>query len=454
MDSKWNGEYRYDYGSGYGSSSYGYDNSGESYSENYANVASETVYSNETMESDMNYGTKSTSADTTIQKKIRKKKVSTQRKIARAAAYGLVFGLVAGASFGGINYGISKLSGESSVETSSGGDNEVSKQTTVTPANSTGTLNYDVAEIAANAKYSVVSINTVTKNTVQYFFQTYEQESEGAGSGIIIGQTEDVLYISTNYHVIEGASAITVGFTEGSLIDATVKGYDADYDIAVLEVKKSDIDSDTLDTLTVASIGNSDSLAVGEPAIAMGNPLGTGLSVTVGYISALSKSISNYSGTFIQTDAAINPGNSGGALLNSKGEVIGITSSKYVDSSVEGMGFAIPINKAMELVDDIINGTNNARLGIGGVDITSDYASIYGFPEGIYVKTIESGSAAERGGLRESDIIVNIDGADVKQTEELARIIKSHKVGDEITLKIYRVDNTGRYNQQEITITL
>ncbi|MCR5293111.1 MAG: trypsin-like peptidase domain-containing protein [Eubacterium sp.] len=502
MDERWNGEYKYDYGYGskaadssvteYGTvrdSMYGatdaYAGSGayngegnysgdSTYSETYSGngAYSETAYHGDSgvKGTDAHYGNKMTrdteginpgtdriNKSETAKVKHNKTKTTVGQKIAKTAAYGLVFGIVAGSAFGGVSYGISKLTGGKEVtEETASTDNSkgVAVQTTSTASNTSGTLNYDVAEIAAKAKTSIVSINTVTKKTVQYFFQSYEQESKGAGSGIVIGQTDDVLYISTNYHVIEGASTITVGFSDGSLIEADVRGYDSDYDIAVLEVKKTDISEDTMNAITVAAVGDSDTIQVGEPAIAMGNPLGIGQSVTVGYISALSRTISDYSGNFIQTDAAINPGNSGGALLNGKGEVIGVTSSKYVDSSVEGMGFAIPINKAMELINDIINGKRSLYIGITGVDITSDYSAVYGLPEGIYIKNIEGGSPAEKDGLMAGDIISYVDNEDVTTMEELSRLIKSHEAGDEITLGVYRQNYGGRYELTEVTVTL
>ncbi len=379
-----------------------------------------------------------------------KKTKSKKNSLARTIAYGLTFGLVAGAAFGGVNYGISRFT--DSYETGSSSEGTVKTQDTGTGTGTGTASGVDVADIVEKSEHSIVSINTVVKETVQYFFQSYEQESTGAGSGIIIGQTDDVLYISTNFHVINGASEITVGFGEGETARATVRGYDEAYDIAVLEVKKADMSKELLDSVTIAKVGNSDDIRVGEMAVAIGNPLGIGQSVTVGYISALSRTIEDYSGNFIQTDAAINPGNSGGALLNANGEVIGVTSSKYVDSSVEGMGFAIPINKAMELINDIISGTGNVRLGVGGVDITSDYASIYGFPEGVYVKSVEAGSAAASAGIEKGDIIVSIDGIDTLDVETLSAKIKTYEQGDKATVGLYKLYG-NEYKKTEIEVT-
>ena len=217
-----------------------------------------------------------------------------------------------------------------------------------------------------------------------------------------------------------------------------------------------DLTSDTMDAISIAAIGNSDNLKVGEAAIAMGNALGIGQSVTVGYVSALNRSISSHDGSFIQTDAAINPGNSGGALVNASGEVIGITNSKYVDSSVEGVGFAIPINAAMQAIDDIITGENKEQgyLGVAAVTIDQNYNQVYGFPTGVYIKTVYEDSPAEKAGLSSGDIIYNFDGQDVSTREELEQLIKSRSAGDEVVIRAYRANSRGYYEDQEIRVTL
>lgn len=314
----------------------------------------------------------------------------------------------------------------------------------------------DVSDIVAAAESSIVSITTTSTQTVRYFFEQVQQESSSAGSGIVIGQEDGVLYISTNYHVIEGANKISVVFIDGSVADAAVKGYDSDSDVAVLAVSTGELSADALSSITVAKIGDSDELKVGEPAIAIGNALGIGQSVTVGYISALSRAINDYDGAFIQTDAAINPGNSGGALLNKNGEVIGITSSKYVDSSVEGMGFAIPINSAMDIIYDIISGTGSgtAYLGAGGIDIKEEYQRIYGFPQGIYVNEVDEGSPAEMAGIRTGDIITAVDGESVASSEQLSKLIKGKSVGSTVEISIYRAGASGRYSEMSVSAVL
>ena len=392
-------------------------------------------------------------------KKKTEKKTSVKHPFRRAVALGLVFGVVAGTTFGGINYGISRLTGKYKV------DQEISKEAETSGTGKIDTVSVDpskisgindVSGIAAKVQPAIVSINTKMTTTYQYFFQTYQQESSGAGSGIIVGKTDDALYVSTNYHVIQGATEISVGFNDGTLVNANVKGYNSELDIAVIEIPLTDLTADTLEDISIAAIGNSDSLKVGEAAIAMGNALGIGQSVTVGYVSALNRTISSHDGTFIQTDAAINPGNSGGALVNSSGEVIGITNSKYVDSSIEGVGFAIPINTAMQAIDDIITGENKgqAYLGIAAVTIDQSYNQVYGFPTGVYIKTVYEDSPAEKAGLSSGDIIYNFDGQDVSSREELEQLIKERSAGDEVVIRAYRADSRGYYEDQEVTVTL
>ena len=318
----------------------------------------------------------------------------------------------------------------------------------------TVTLDYDVADIVASTQSSIVSITTAGTTTVQSFFQVYEQPTAGAGSGILIGQDEDNLYIATNHHVIKDANEIKVGFADGEMVDATVKGYDEDADIAVVVVPLANMKDSTKDTITIASVGDSDKLQVGEPAIAIGNALGYGQSVTVGYISALNRSIENSEGSYIQTDAAINPGNSGGALINSKGEVIGINSVKYVDNTVEGMGFSIPINTAMTIINDIIAGTQKGEVvfGVTCAEISKEY-SIYGFPQGIYVKEITPGTPAANSDLHTGDIIVEFDGKEVYTNDDLQDMLKKCEAGDTVELKVYRADDMGYYQETKVDIT-
>lgn len=388
------------------------------------------------------------------------KRDSFGRKAGRLAAGGLVFGLAAGAAFQGVNYGASLLQSDSNnqgkTEAVMAEESDVETQPLANlDGSATPTLVYDVSDIAAKVKPSIVSITTTVTERYQYFYQEYEQQQTGAGSGIIIGKTDDVLYIATNYHVIKDAEEINVGFVDGEIVKAAVKGYDEDADIAVCAVRFADMKESTAKAITIAAIGDSDKLAVGEPAIAIGNALGYGQSVTVGYISALDRTIQDSDGTYIQTDAAINPGNSGGALIDINGQVIGINSVKYVDSKVEGMGFSIPINEAMEIINDIISGNNGKTyIGITGADISKEYSQIYGFPEGIYVKEVASGSPAEEAGIHAGDIIVEFDGQSVYTMEELSSLVKEKDEGDKVRVVVYRTDSMGNYKQMKLEVTL
>ena len=422
------------------------------------------------------------------------KNKSFGRKLGQTAAIALVFGLVSGGTFAGINMGADRIAGkdeaklealeEEQAEEKSFRDREEEKtkkeseeKTTadtastedadnksdddinvqqIAQSSSTVTLDYDVSDIVEKTQPSIVSITTTGTTTYQSYFQVYEQPTSGAGSGIIVGQNEDSLYVATNYHVIEDADEIKVGFNDGEVVGATVKGYDEDADIALVLVPLNDMKETTKDAITIASIGDSSALKVGEPAIAIGNALGYGQSVTVGYISALNRSISGSDGQYIQTDAAINPGNSGGALINSKGEVIGINSVKYVDSTVEGMGFSIPISEAMSIINDIASGQQAAtkELGIDGVDIGRDYAMIYGFPMGIYVKDIKDGSIAADSELHVGDIIVEFDGNEVYTNDSLEKMVKNCSEGETIDVVVYRSNDFGEYEEKTISISI
>ncbi len=421
------------------------------------------------------------------QKKVEKpKKDSFGKKLGRTALIAAVFGLVAGGAFQVVNISTEKLRGgdeptiegeaadeetdekaqevneekEDETEDSEEAKKESSSEDIavqpVVNSPATSTFDMDVADIAATAQPSIVSITTTGTTTYQYFFQTYEQQTSGAGSGIIIGKDDENLYVATNYHVVGGADEINVGFCDGEIVGSEVKGYDEDADIAVVKVPISNMKDTTKEAITVASIGDSSELQVGEPAIAIGNALGYGQSVTVGYISALNRSISGSEGNYIQTDAAINPGNSGGALINSRGQVIGINSVKYVDSTVEGMGFSIPINEAMEIISGIISGNqkSDANIGIETVDIGREYSQIYDFPMGVYVKSVEQGSDAYKADLHTGDIIVEFGGEEVYTKKDLDSLIKKCEEGDTVEMEVYRADPMGNYEQIKVSITL
>ncbi len=311
---------------------------------------------------------------------------------------------------------------------------------------------------------AMVSINVTATTIVDSgwpFGGKYEQEVQGSGSGIIISQSADTLYIATNYHVIDGAKKITASFIDGKYYEASVKGSDSDYDLAVISIPLKNIDSDTVSKIKVAAIGSSDILKLGEPAIAIGNALGYGQSVTVGYISALAREIEMEDNTMklIQTDAAINPGNSGGALLNINGEVIGINSAKFASTEVEGMGFAIPISDAIPIINDIINEktipeNEQAQLGITGSTVESAWVQYYGWPEGVYVSQVTKDSPADKYGIRANDIIVKFDGKTVSTIDSLTDRLKKKRGGETVEITVMRQDNYGKFEEKTVSVVL
>ena len=324
----------------------------------------------------------------------------------------------------------------------------------------------DVSEVVENVMPAIVAITSKTLINngwlgSNYFGQT--QYTEGAGSGIIVGKSDTELLIVTNNHVVEGASELTVQFINDVSVDATVKGTSERKDIAVISIKLTDIDTDTLNSIKIATIGDSNELKVGNGVIAIGNALGYGQSVTTGVVSALNREITidDYTNKMIQIDAAINGGNSGGALLNSKGEVVGINSAKYSSSSsseasIEGMGFAIPISDVSELITQLINGeevSNGATLGIEGYMTNQGYGVSYNVPTGFYIAGITSGSAADKAGLEIGNIITEIDGEKVESVSDIQNVLYDKKTGDEVTLKISYV-NGREYQEKEVKVTL
>lgn len=335
----------------------------------------------------------------------------------------------------------------------------------------------DVSDIAAEGMKSVVSITTKSVQDVQNYLGYYgfggsqgyttQQEVEGSGSGIIVGKNDDNLLIATNYHVVSGADTVSVTCIDGETYAATVNGYDEDKDLAVVSVPLSDISDDTMDQIEVATIGSSDDLKVGEQVVAIGNALGYGQSVTTGIVSAKNRKMNDQgieqdedsdATNLIQTDAAINPGNSGGALLNTAGEVIGINSVKYSDTSVEGIGYAIPMDTAKPIIEELITNekvdeSNSAYLGIAGVDVTSDVAKTYNMPTGVYVAQVMEGAAAEQAGIQKGDIITKFDGKDVTSMEKLSYNMQYYAAGTTVDVVIERSSN-GQYEEQTISVTL
>lgn len=322
----------------------------------------------------------------------------------------------------------------------------------------------DVSEVAREVMPAIVSINNHYAEKMSWFGQEFVNEADASGSGIIVGQNDEELLIATNHHVIADTEKLTVQFVEGSEVEASVKGTDAKMDLAVIAVKISAIDSDTMKEIAVATLGDSDSLVVGEPAIAIGNSLGYGQSVTTGVISALNRTIElsdGASGTFIQTDAAINPGNSGGALLNMKGEVIGINSNKIGGSAVEGMGYAIPISSASPIIAELmLKETKNkvaederGYLGISGITVTEYVIETYDMPEGVYISQVYENTAAAEAGLRKGDIITEFDGEAISSMDELQKELEFHAKGDSVELTVMSVSAQG-YVERKVQLTL
>ena len=419
-----------------------------------------------------NMGTGKPSDNNMRQKKAKDKKPKNRKsgfgkKAASVVAAAVVFGLVAGVVFQGVRYGSDKLLGKDSqttTEQSAEGSTENNAPQLKQASSDTTSTVYDVSTVAKKVMPSIVSITGTYVTTYDYWFNSYQQESTGAGSGIIIGKDDQYLYLATNYHVVQNAKSLSVTFVDDKSAEATVKGYVENNDIAVVTVKLSDISDDTLNEIKEIQVGSSDDLTVGDPCVAIGNALGYGQSVTVGYISALNREISASDETVkvLQTDAAINPGNSGGALVNMQGELIGINTAKYSDTSVEGMGYALPISDVQDIINDLIAGKNvsndgttsgQAYLGISAQTITSQYAQLLNMPEGVYISSVEQGSAAEECGLQSGDIICSLDGEDIADMETFHDKIVACNPGDKVTIVYYR-NNNGNYEKQTATATL
>lgn len=327
----------------------------------------------------------------------------------------------------------------------------------------------DVTDVVKNVMPSIVAVNNHYTETMSFYGQSMSSEADASGSGIIVGENDTELLIVTNHHVVADTDKLTVQFNEGSEAEAFIKGQDSKMDLAVIAVPLTELSSSTRDSIKVATLGDSDELTVGEPAIAIGNSLGYGQSVTTGVISALDRSISlssgyggdDVEGTFIQTDAAINPGNSGGALLNIKGEVIGINSNKIGGSAVEGMGYAIPISSASPIIAELMLRETKSKvaeeergyLGISGISVTSEVSRSYGMPEGVYVAQVYDNTAASAAGLRQGDIITEFGGDRISSMEELQKELEFYAKGDTVEMKVMTMTGTG-YEEATLHITL
>ena len=423
----------------------------------------------------------------------RRNQNSFQKKAGATIALAVIFGLVAAVVFQAANFAADRFlnTGKSSVQiktTDSVDLQETASDDSTADKVLSDSENGTVAAVAQASMPSVVAITTVSVQEIPSFFgySSHQYKSASTGSGIIVGDNDDELLIATNNHVVDGATTLSVCFigddvanaeTEtvnagdnGDLnvedaVSAQIKGTDADNDLAVVAVKKSDIPEDTLNQIKIAQIGSSDDLAVGQQVVAIGNALGYGQSVTSGWISALNRTISTDDGTnstgLIQTDAAINPGNSGGALLNMKGELIGINSAKYADSAVEGMGYAIPISKAKPILEELMNretrekvdSSKKGYLGVSLANLTTEAIEMYNMPTGAFVRSVEDDSPAQEAGICKGDIIVKFDGQKVSDGDDLLDKLQYYKSGEKIEAVIARATN-GEYEENTIELTL
>ena len=379
----------------------------------------------------------------------------------KITTYAAVFGLIGGMSFEGTTYISNKYLNKSAVESTSSTTKSIDNTKTLSSTSTKTSSSDGVSGISENVLPSIVAIDVKTTETsTDVFGRTYKQDASGSGSGIIVAQDSKNIYIATNNHVVADANSVSVTFNDKSVYSAVVKGTDSDSDLAVVEVPVSKLSADTLSNIKVATLGDSSKTKVGAQAIAIGNALGYGTSVTVGYISAKDREVSSEDTNMklLQTDAAINPGNSGGALVDSTGAVIGINSSKYADTSVEGMGLAIPITTAIPIINDIVKSQTvsedeQAYLGIKGTDVSSEYAQYYNLPEGIYVSSVTSGSPAEKAGIKKGDVVVKYKGKDVTTMEGLQEKMSRSKAGDKVEITVKRADN-GEYKEVKVTVTL
>lgn len=393
-------------------------------------------------------------------------------RAAAVAGFAILFGVVSSAVFLTTNVVGGRLLGlRNSDGTTTTSSDKISNGTSLSTSSSVVTS--DVSDVVDKVMPSIVSITSMSVQEVQSFFGgTYEQTSEGAGTGIIIGKNDTELLIVTNNHVVEDSDTLTVTFNDQSSVEANIKGTDAAYDVAVIAVALDQISDDTMSAISVATLGDSTNLKIGEPAIAIGNALGYGQSVTTGVISALDRSVSTTdtqtgetqeSGAkLIQTDAAINPGNSGGALVNVNGEVIGINSAKLTGESVEGIGYAIPISDVSDLIQNLMNQETKTKvpenerglLGITGMSVSDAFSQQIDIPAGVYVMEVSSGSGADEAGMTKGSIITAINGSSIDSMEALQEQLQYYAKGETVSLTILVPQSNGEYDEQTLDVTL
>ena len=397
-----------------------------------------------------------------------KKEIGFGRKLLRAGSIALVFGLVAGISFQSVVYVSNKYMPQTSTaeveqleETVAEEEKTAAENTSVAQATATSATALDVSNIVDSVMPAIVQVTNVSLATYQTWFgQQYQQENTSCGSGIIISQDSENIYIATNNHVVSGAQTLTITFTDDSSVEGKIKGTDSSCDLAVVEVKIADISADTMSKIKVATIGSSDALSVGDGCIVIGNALGYGQSVTTGVISAIGREVTlqddngnTIKNSLIQTDAAVNPGNSGGAMLNTDGEVIGIVSAKLSNEQVEGMGYAIPISYASSIIEqminsDVVSDLEAAYIGIAGTDITEDMSQQYSMPVGVYVQRVVEGSGAEAAGIEAGDVITAINDREVTGMNTISNILQYLKAGTTVDITVAK----GNNNYEEVTL--
>lgn len=393
-------------------------------------------------------------------------------KVVAVTGLAVLFGIISSAVFLTSTLLGSRILGlNRSSDSSAASSDNVRNGTSLSRSSSVVTS--DVSDVVDEVMPSIVSITSMSVEEVQNFFGgTYEQQSSGAGTGIIIGENDSELLIVTNNHVVEGSDTLTVTFNDDSSVEANIKGMDASYDVAVIAVSLDDISSETRDAISAATLGDSTNLKVGEPAIAIGNALGYGQSVTTGVISALDRSVTTTNSqtgetqesgvNLIQTDAAINEGNSGGALVNVNGEVIGINSAKLIGESVEGIGYAIPISDVSDLIQSLMNQETKTKvsedergmIGITGISVSDAFSQQIDMPAGVYVTDITPGGGAEKAGMTKGSIITGINGSSVDSMDALQAQLQYYAKGETVTLTIQIPQTNGEYKEDTVDVTL
>ena len=418
------------------------------------------------------------------------KKKGIGKRILAITLSAALFGTVTAAAFQGVTYAAKRLQGQEDTTAAklqiadAGPDADARSDADTQPdadaaahtrldtasvqeGNTNNSQSLDVSGVAAAVMPAMVSITNVSVQEVRDYLsmfgmgQSYTREVQSSGSGILIGQNDTELLVVTNNHVVEGAETLSVCFVDNSVADASIKGTDADNDLAVIAVKLEDIPAETMEQIKLAQIGNSEELVVGQQVVAIGNALGYGQSVTTGIISALNRQIDTTDAALIQTDAAINPGNSGGALLNMDGEVIGINSAKFASTQVEGMGYAISITAVAPIIENLMNRVTREKvpekqaswLGITGRNVTEDVEEAYGIPVGVYVVEVEDNTCAQQAGLQEGSVITSFDGQTVKSIEELKELLTYYAAGETVELTVMEPDG-GSYTEKTLTVTL